>query len=86
MMTRLLFLGFFIICINLSFGQELPQIIPPSPNAASLAQYADVPISHYTGVPNISIPLYEIKSGNLTLPINMSYQSTTLRMSQDTVG
>ena len=28
-----------------------------SPNAASLGKYGDVPISYYTGAPNISIPL-----------------------------
>lgn len=51
-------------------------VIPPSPTASSLGQYADFPITMYTGVPNISIPLYELKSYNLSLPISLSYHAS----------
>ncbi len=51
-------------------------IIPPAPEAASLGKYGNVPISLYTGTPNISIPLYEIKGRTLSLPITMSYSAT----------
>jgi len=37
-----------------------PELIPPSPNAASLGMYGDIPVGHYSGVPNINTPLYEI--------------------------
>ncbi len=62
---------------------EGPQIIPPSPNAASLGQYADIPVSNYTGVPNISIPLYTIKSGDIQLPININYHASGIRVAQE---
>jgi len=37
-----------------------------SPNAASLGVYGDIPVSLYTGTPDISIPLYDIKVSNFT--------------------
>ncbi|KAA1243239.1 RHS repeat domain-containing protein [Aquimarina sp. RZ0] len=60
-----------------------PQVIPPSPNAASLGQYGDIPVSYYTGVPNISIPLYTIKSGNIELPIGLSYHASGIKVAQE---
>ena len=39
----------------------LPKITLPSPEAASLAKYGDVQVGHYTGVPSISVPFYDIK-------------------------
>lgn len=65
------------------YGQEFPTIIPPSPNAGSLGQYVDVPVSNYTGVPNISIPLYNIKSGKIDLPITLSYHASGIKVAQE---
>jgi YD repeat-containing protein len=64
-----------------SFGNPLPtplklDVIPPSPEAAALAKYADVPVSLYSGTPNITIPIYEVKEHNLSLPITLSYSAT----------
>lgn len=53
----------------------LPNIIPPSPEAGALGRFGAWPVSQYTGVPNISIPLYNIKVGNFTLPIQLSYHA-----------
>ncbi len=33
----------------------------PAPTAAALAKYGDIPVSLYTGTPNIDLPLYELK-------------------------
>lgn len=51
-------------------------IIPPSPEAAALAQYADIPVGLYSGIPEISIPLYELTERTLSLPIYMSYHAS----------
>lgn len=66
-----------------SKAQELPQVIPPSPTAASLGQYGEVPVSNYTGVPNISIPLYNIISGEIEIPITISYHASGIKVSQE---
>lgn len=78
----------FLHCVALSvFGQneEKPaEIIPPSPNAASLGQYGDVPVSKYTGVPSISIPLYTIRSGEMKLPVSKTPSWTTYNITRTT--
>lgn len=55
----------------------------PSPTAASLGQYADVPVSLYAGLPQINIPIYDIDMGNYTLPISLSYHASGIKVSQE---
>lgn len=69
--------------INYSQNLHLPEIVPPSPTAASLAQFADVPVSGYTGLPDITIPIYEIRSGNLALPISLKYHGGGIKVAQE---
>lgn len=67
-----------LFCCNL-FAQSITQpdlnksLIPPSPEAASLGRYGIMPVTLYEGMPNVSIPVYEIKSSKLSLPISLSY-------------
>ncbi|MNS35241.1 hypothetical protein D3C72_673920 [compost metagenome] len=63
-------------------GSQLPKIIPPSPEATSLGKYGDWPVSYYTGTPNINIPLYEIKTGQLSLPITLSYHASGVKVEE----
>ncbi len=51
------------------------QVLPPSPNAASLGKYGDVPVSYYTGTPNITIPIYQLQGRELSVPISLSYHA-----------
>jgi hypothetical protein len=51
------------------------QIIPPSPEASLLHKYQETPVSHYTGVPDIKVPLLELSDGGLSLPIYLSYHA-----------
>ncbi|MDN5213345.1 hypothetical protein QQ020_14845 [Fulvivirgaceae bacterium BMA12] len=57
--------------------------IPPSPTAASLGEYADVPVGTYTGTPSINIPIYEATSGVLTAPIILSYHGGGIKVAQE---
>ncbi|MBD5260666.1 MAG: RHS repeat protein, partial [Bacteroides sp.] len=54
-------------------------VIPCSPQAASLARYAEYPVSLTTGIPDITIPLYEIRMGDFSLPISISYHASGAR-------
>ena len=55
---------------------------PPSPNAASLGQYGEIPVGLYTGIPNINIPIYEINAGGIKLPISLSYHSGGIKVEE----
>ena len=61
---------------------EMPYT-PKAPEAYAFAQYLSYPVSLYTGVPNISIPLYEINVGGFSLPISLSYHASGIRVSQE---
>lgn len=75
----LLLLGCFIN------GQTsfLPIIPPPTPTVASLLKYAEVPVNNYNGTVSFNIPLYQIKEGNLEIPISVSYYSTGLKVEEE---
>lgn len=69
--------------LNDDYRSNLPSYIPSSPTVSSLTTYADYPVSHYTGVPDISIPLYEINIDNYKLPISLSYHASGIRVNQE---
>ncbi|WP_425637957.1 hypothetical protein ACPUEN_00895 [Algoriphagus yeomjeoni] len=54
----------------------------PSANAASLGKYGDYPVSHHTGVPDISIPIYTVQEGDISLPISMNYHASGIKVDE----
>lgn len=58
---------------------KAPQITPLSPNAAALYKYTELPVNTYTGIPSISIPIYDIRMGSLTVPVTLSYHAGGIR-------
>ncbi len=76
---------FFVKLITYSQQEEhsLERIIPPSPTAAALGAYGDVPVSYYTGTSNISIPIYNIQTSGFSLPVSFSYNASSIRVAQD---
>jgi YD repeat-containing protein len=57
-------------------------LIPPSPDAAQTVKYADFPVLYSLGVPEISIPVYTVKNGTLTLPISFSYHASGIKVDE----
>lgn len=54
----------------------------PSPTAASLGKFGDVPISYFSGLPEISIPLFTAKGRTLDLPISLSYHASGIKVEE----
>src|SRR5882757_10686882 len=61
---------------------DLKNVMPPSPNASSLGKYADWPVNEYTGVPNINIPLYELKGRSISVPVSLSYHASGIKVGE----
>ncbi len=53
-----------------------------SPNAKAFHRYGEIPVSLYTGTPNISIPLATLREGQLTLPVELSYHSGGIKVNE----
>lgn len=53
-----------------------------TPNAANFQLYGDVPVSLYTGLPSITVPLYTLQEGQLSLPISLNYHASGFRPDQ----
>ncbi|MGN6417919.1 MAG: hypothetical protein ACTHMC_10535 [Pseudobacter sp.] len=60
---------------QLKINSPVDNLIPPSPEASALGKYVSVPVGLYTGVPEITIPLFELRSGDLSLPLSFSYHA-----------
>ena len=73
-----------IVLLTISlYGQELPQVIPPSPTVSSLMHFEEVPIDYYSGQPNIQFPIYSKSIGsNVTIPIVLRYNTMGLRLDE----
>ncbi|WP_299243566.1 hypothetical protein [uncultured Aquimarina sp.] len=56
--------------------------IPNSPEAQAFIKYGNVPLNQYTGTPNISIPLCEIKGKRISMPISMTYDASGIKVNQ----
>lgn len=52
---------------------NLPRVVPPSPVASAFTIYGDYPVSQNTGVPDIQIPLYNFRCGDIEVPIVLKY-------------
>jgi YD repeat-containing protein len=58
---------------DLDLAKLRTDIVAHSPEAEAMAKYGVLPVNLYTGMPQISVPIYEIKTPNFTLPFSLSY-------------
>ncbi|HWK02409.1 MAG TPA: hypothetical protein VNS58_02175 [Puia sp.] len=76
---------FFISYV--SFGQapdaKLPSVVGPSPDVASMQKYGDYKVSTYTGVPGITLPIYTIKTNDISVPISISYHGGGIKVDEE---
>ncbi|WP_299762451.1 RHS repeat domain-containing protein [uncultured Pontibacter sp.] len=57
-------------------------VLPPSPNAAALGKYGGLAPNLSTGTINHTVPLHELVSSSLKLPISLNYNSNGLRVDE----
>src|SRR5690606_17280608 len=71
-----------LVIYNTGYSQQLPTVVPPSPEAAQLGKYVETPVSYYNGTANISIPLLEINVDGIVVSINISYHSKGVQVGE----
>jgi len=55
---------------------------PVTPTMYQFTKYTDLPVSEYTGVPNISIPLYEIDEDGVKIPLGLTYHAGGIHVNE----
>lgn len=60
--------------------QDLGQVA--TPQATDLGRFGDIPMSYYTGRANVTIPIKSYTYNGVTLDINLSYDTSGLKMNQ----
>jgi len=53
-----------------------------SPTAASLGKFSEIPVSNYNGIPNISIPIAEVKTGLIQMPVTLNYHAGGIKVDE----
>jgi len=81
-----LLLSFFQIHSQESKGfinkaPDFPQIA--TPNAAAFNKYIDNPVNLYTGTPEVSLPIWNLKDGQIELPISLTYNSSGIKADEE---
>ena len=84
---RLLVVVCSILCftstlLSQSVNQNVKDVVMPAPNAAALGKYGDIPVSYYTGVPNIDIPVTTVQEGPLSLSVGLSYHASGVKVGE----
>lgn len=49
-------------------GITLESYLPPQPNAGSLGEYGQIPVSYFNGMPSVSIPIFNLIEGDIQIP------------------
>lgn len=66
------------------YSQTVPVTVNfKTPEVNAFNKFVETPVSQYTGVPNISIPLYEINIKGVNVPITLDYHAGGIRVDQD---
>ncbi len=72
---------FFVATNGFAQGPERLQR-PTSPTAATLGKFGQIEMDYFNGLPSISVPIYTIKSGNISIPISLMYHASGVKPDQ----
>jgi hypothetical protein len=64
-------------------GPSLKVVSPPPPDVSAISKFGQIPVSNFTGVPDISIPIHNIQDGTLIFPISIKYHAGGLKVKDD---
>jgi YD repeat-containing protein len=84
-MKKMIFsMAIALMSFSLFAQTTMPSVgVIKSPEASAIDKMIEVPVSYFTGVPNISIPLYEIKIKGINVPITLDYHAGGIRVDEE---
>jgi len=79
-----------VLCIGFNQSNAQPKykpvfdnLRPVSPTAFQFQKYTEMPVSEYTGVPQVSVPIYTISIDGVNVPLQLTYHAGGIRVSQE---
>lgn len=83
-MKKIYSLSFFLLFAIFAQAQtDLKKIVPPNPNVASLFKSVITPVTEYSGLPNVTVPLYTATEGGISVPISLGYATGGIQVSEE---
>jgi YD repeat-containing protein len=68
-----------VCCILSAQAQfQQAQLSVSSPNATNFTIYGTYPVSNFSGVPSINLPLFNVQEGPISMPVSLSYHSGSI--------
>ncbi|MBC7410103.1 MAG: hypothetical protein H7339_17095 [Arcicella sp.] len=61
----------------------LPNVMPSNPEAFQFMKYGEIPVQNYTGIPDISIPIYTFETKALNIPIILKYHANGIKVNEE---
>jgi hypothetical protein len=81
-MRKIKLLWLVALLVNSLQAQDLPTIVPPSPNAYQMTKYGEVPVNEATGNISLSVPLFNYSAGSLSVPVSVNYTGNGVKTAQ----
>ena len=66
--------------IDSSFNQFLPGVV--TPDAYGIGRYGRIPVNRFSGLPDINIPLTEVRGRGYKLPVSLQYYGGGIKVEQ----
>nr|WP_319572373.1 BACON domain-containing protein [uncultured Draconibacterium sp.] len=80
---HIIFFIIYLLFVGNAYCQDEQLVIPPTPQAQQFAKYIDYPVNYSTGLPDVEVPIYTIRSGDLVIPLSLTYHFTGLKPSEE---
>jgi hypothetical protein len=84
--STIILLCLFVMELKAQSGSQtqyfVPQPFPRSPTATALEKYGTYQVNEFTGLPDISIPLYTVEEGGFKVPITLSYHASGIKVTE----
>lgn len=72
-----------LLPISIIAQERKPIPAPPkSPNVSAMERFGNFEVDLFRGLPEISIPLYEIKTRHHTIPVTLSYHASGIKVTE----
>ncbi|WP_333577724.1 hypothetical protein [Sphingobacterium sp.] len=80
-MKKIKILAYLLISvfINAQKADGINKIYPAAPSANNLMKFEEIPVSYYTGVPDINIPIHTAASEKIQIPVGLSYHTQSAK-------